>query len=56
MLAARLAEMREWASYPDAVVWLIKGRVIFPEDVLSRPDDNDLIEFIRAKCAPQNEG
>lgn len=43
--------MREWASDCRALVWIIKGRAIVPEDVLERPDDQQLIEFLRARTA-----
>lgn len=43
--------MREWASDPRALVWIIKGCAIVPEDVLARPDDVDLLEFVQARIA-----
>lgn len=43
--------MREWASDPRAWVWIIQGVPILPDDVLSRPDDDQLYEFICAKLA-----
>lgn len=50
-LAVWLQSLREWAQDPQAWVWVMKGVVIFPDDVTDRPDDDELIEFLRARCA-----
>jgi hypothetical protein len=52
-LLAWLKRMREWAQDPRAVVFPVNGTrtniAISPEDVLSRPDDEQLLDFIRAR-------
>lgn len=46
--AAKLAEMREWAADPQAWVWPVQGRAIFPADVVGK-SDTELLEFIRQR-------
>lgn len=63
--AVLVARMREWAADPCALVFPVQFRkyagapiteglisiAIFPEEVRSRPDDAQLLEFIRARRA-----
>ena len=50
--AAKLAEMREWAADPQAWVWPVQGRAIFPADVVGK-SDTELLEFIRQRINEQ---
>lgn len=49
------ARLREWAAQSGALVfpWTHKrGQIVlFPEDVLSRPEDGELREFIERRVA-----
>lgn len=55
-IAILLARMREWAAYPDALLFPVQGRhgfvAIYPDEVTTRTDDQ-LLAFIRARCAEQ---
>jgi hypothetical protein len=51
--AAFLADMREWARDPQALVYTVRGKhgmvAIAPEDVTSKTDE-ELMAFIAMRC------
>jgi hypothetical protein len=44
-----LADLREWASDPRALIYLIGARVILPADVIGRTDE-ELLALVRERC------
>lgn len=57
-IAARLADIREWAADPSAVIYPIRTHThnfaLFPHDVIGTTDEQ-LLEFIRQRCNEPQE-